>query len=399
MRGAQEGRGLAYAAACYAIASVSFAPAIHANFLPALSTEFHLDAAGSSLYLSLNFWGALASVVVAGPLAGRLGSRRVLTAAWLLELLAVTAIGLAPRSTAAFAGVLVASLSFGAISVLVPHLASGLYPERRAGAMSVLVSFYTIGAVASNLLVLLLVALGAGWRIGYLAASAMALPWGILLLASGDAGSGEAPAPAPGPPAGARLAVSAAIAPFVVLCAAQFAASAAEVSTSMWIPTFLIREAGAPSALGPVSLLLFCVMGAVGKLGNSALISRVDARVLVAGGLTLFAGGLLLAVLSAGPAAALAGFCLVGLGTGGFVPTVTVRLAERFPGASASRYSVFMAVGTMGPVIGPVLIGLAAGGNLRLGMLTMLPAAGISCALLLGLAPLTRRTSGEAGTA
>jgi hypothetical protein len=78
-------RRLAYAAACHAIASVSFAPAIHANFLSALSRDFHLDIAGSSLYLSLNFWGALASIVAAGPLAGRLGSRTVLTAAWILE--------------------------------------------------------------------------------------------------------------------------------------------------------------------------------------------------------------------------------------------------------------------------------------------------------------------------
>jgi MFS family permease len=382
MRRADGGRGLAYAAACYAIASVSFAPAIHANFLPMLSRDFHLDTAGSSLYLSLNFWGALASIVAAGPIAGRLGSRQVLTAAWLLELLAVTAIGLAPRPIAAFAGVLAASLSFGAIAVLVPHMASGLYAERRNSAMSVLVSFYTIGAVASNLLVLLLVSVGSNWRVGYIVASAMALPWGILLLAS-RAGAREEAVPAPGDAAGRPVPLAVGL--FLVLCLAQLTASAAEVSTSMWIPTFLIREAGAPSTLGPVSLLLFCVMGAVGKLGNSALISRVDARVLVAGGLTLFVGGLLLAILSAGPAAALVGFCLVGLGTGGFVPTVTVRLAERFPAASASRYSLFMAVGNMGPVIGPILIGLAAGGNLRLGMLTMLPAAGISCALLLAV--------------
>jgi MFS family permease len=275
-------------------------------------------------------------------------------------------------------------------------MGSGLYPERRNSAVSVLVSFYTIGAVASNLLVLLLVSLGSSWRIGYLAASAMALPWGVLLLASGaDPREAALPAVERAVTAGA----SRAVALFVVLCVAQLTASAAEVSTSLWIPTFLIREAGASSALGPLSLLLFCVMGAVGKLGNSVLISRVDGRSLVAGGLTLFVGGLLLAVLSAGPMAALAGFCLVGLGTGGFVPTVTVRLAERFPNASASRYSLFMAVGNMGPVIGPILIGLAADGNLRLGMLTMLPAAAVSSALLLALPHLRRQTGAAARSA
>jgi MFS family permease len=390
-RPARGSRTLAYAASCYAIASVSFAPAIHANFLSALSRDFRLDMAGSSLYLSLNFWGALASIVVAGPLAGRLGSRAVLTAAWLLELIAVTAIGVAPFPLVAYAGVLLASLGFGAISVLVPHMVSGLYPERRNRAMSLLVSFYTLGAVASNLLVLLLFSVGASWRVGYLAASAMALPWGIMMLASRGSADGAQSAvklPAEGPtsvepppthPPETRWAIGF----FAVLCVAQLAASAAEVSTSMWIPTFLTREAGAPSAYGPVSLLLFCVMGAVGKLVNAAAIARVKPGLLVGAGLALFAGGLVLAVLSTSPAAALVGFCIVGLGTGGFVPTVTVRLAERFPRASASRYSIFMAVANLGPIGGPVLIGMAAGGDLRRGMLTMLPAAALACLLLL----------------
>ena len=390
-RATRGSRTLAYAASCYAIASVSFAPAIHANFLSALSRDFRLDMAGSSLYLSLNFWGALASIVVAGPLAGRLGSRAVLTAAWLLELIAVTAIGVAPLPLVAYVGVLLASLGFGAISVLVPHMVSGLYPESRNRVMSLLVSFYTLGAVASNLLVLLLFSVGASWRIGYLAASAMALPWGIMMLASRGSEDGElsamepsasprggTPKPPTQPPE-TRWAVGL----FALLCIAQLAASAAEVSTSMWIPTFLTREAGAPPAFGPVSLLLFCVMGAVGKLANAAAIGRVKPGLLIGAGLALFVGGLMLAVLSTSPAAALAGFCIVGLGTGGFVPTVTVRLAERFPRASASRYSIFMAVANLGPIGGPVLIGMAAGGDLRRGMLTMLPAAALACLLLL----------------
>jgi len=395
-RATRGSRTLAYAASCYAIASVSFAPAIHANFLSALSRDFRLDMAGSSLYLSLNFWGALASIVVAGPLAGRLGSRAVLTAAWLLELVAVTAIGVAPLPLVAYVGVLLASLGFGAISVLVPHMVSGLYPESRNRVMSLLVSFYTLGAVASNLLVLLLFSVGASWRIGYLAASAMALPWGIMMLASRGSADGkmsvvELSAMEPAavgrsasqdPTLGSRS-TRWAVGLFALLCIAQLAASAAEVSTSMWIPTFLTREAGAPPAFGPVSLLLFCVMGAVGKLANAAAIGRVKPGLLIGAGLALFAGGLMLAVLSTSPAAALAGFCIVGLGTGGFVPTVTVRLAERFPRASASRYSIFMAVANLGPIGGPVLIGMAAGGDLRRGMLTMLPAAALACLLLL----------------
>ena len=380
------GRALLFAAACGGIASVSFAPAIHANFLSALSRDFGLDNAGSSLYLSLNFWGALFAVIVAGPAAGRLGSRPLLVGAWILELVAVAAIGLAPLPVVAYAGVLAASLAFGTITVLMPHLVSSLYPERRTQALSLLVSFFTIGAVVSNTLVLALFALGASWRTGYLAASALALPWGVLLAASrGPLFHQPARARRPSPPVGHpgdTAGLRTALLLFAAICVAQMAGSAAEVSTSMWVPTFLVREAGAPPFYGPISLLLFCVGGALGKLCNAWAVHRVDERVLLSTGTAFFVGGLLLASLSSGAGAALAGFSLAGLGTGGFMPAVTVRMANSFPSASPSRYSLFMAVGNLGPIGGPVLIGMAAAGDLRKGMLTMLPAA-LACFVLL----------------
>jgi MFS family permease len=230
----------------------------------------------------------------------------------------VAAIAFAPAAGVAYAGVLAGSVSFGAIAVLVPHMVSGLFPERRTQAMSLLVSFYTLGAVVANLVVLLLVQAGAGWRTGYLVASGLAVPWGILLAAMGSA-SVEAAFE----PAGTRgTPESVGRYPWWPLA----------VFTSMRIPTFMLKEVGAAPAFAPVSLLAFC---------------------------------------------------LVGLGTGGFVPTVTVRVAERFPRASASRYSLFMAVGNLGPLIGPLVIGLAAGGDLRKGILTMIPAGAVAGAILL----------------
>jgi MFS family permease len=383
-------RSPAFVASCWAIASVSFAPAVHANFLPAISRDFGLSLAQGSLYLSLNFLGALFSVMVAGLVAGRVGSRRVLVAAWLLELAAVAAIGLAPRPVVAYVGVVLASTSFGAISVLVPHLVSGIAGERRNRALSLVISFYTLGAVASNLLVLLFFALGASWRVGYLAASAMGLPWGLLLLRSGTG----APDGAPGSVRAARAEVGAAARAgrvsagavvFVALCLAQLAGGAAEVSTSLWVPTFLSREIGAPESLGPAALLLFCVMGAVGKLVNAAAADRVDRRLPVCLGIALFGVGLTVATLSASVLTALAGFGLVGLGTGGFVPAVTVAMAERFPRSAASRYSIFMTAGNLGPVGGPVLVAMVAGGDLRRGLLAMLPAAALCAAVLLAV--------------
>lgn len=377
--------GLPFAAACYAAASVSFAPAIHANFLTALSREFSFGVAGSSLYLSLNFWGAVVSLVTAGPIASRVGSRRVLLVAWVLQMAAVATIGLAPSAFVAYAGVLVASLSTGCVSVLAPHMVSGLFTEGRNRRMSFLMASFSIGAVAGNLLVLLLFRLGAEWRVGYLVSAAMGIPWGILLLRSrrtepAGARYGREPLARPAPFATVgRWAVVV----FLVLCVAQFAATGAEVSTSMWVPTFLTRENGAAPSFGPLALLLYCVLGTAGKLGNASLTGRIDDRVLLAAGLLLFSGGILIAFFSASPIVAVAGFCLVGMGTGAFSPTATVRLAERFPNASPSRYSVFYTIANMGPIVGPLIIGLSAGGNLRVGMLTMLPAAGLCCLLLL----------------
>jgi len=242
---------------------------------------------------------------------------------------------------------------------------------------------FSIGAVAGNLLVLLLFGVGASWRVGYLASAAMGVPWGILLLATRrteTAGARPAPRTRPAPfVTTGRWALVV----FVALCLAQFAANGAEVSTSMWVPTFLTRENGAAPSFGPLALLLFCVLGTAGKLGNASLTGRIDDRVLLAAGFLLFAAGIVIAFFSANPLTAVAGFCLVGAGTGAFAPTATVRLAERFPNASPSRYSVFYTIANMGPIVGPLIIGLSAAGNLRVGMLTMLPAAGLCCLLLL----------------
>ena len=379
------GRPLSYAAACYAAASVSFAPAIHANFLTALSREFSFGVAGSSLYLSLNFWGALLSIVTAGPLAARIGSRRVLLAAWILQIAAVTTIGLAPSALVVYAGVLLASVSTGCVSVLAPHMVSGLFTEGRNRRMSFLMASFSIGAVVGNLLVLLLFGLGAIWRVGYLASAVLGIPWGILLLMS-------RPRPEPARDRGVRSATARssagttgrwAIILFLALCVAQFAANGAEVSTSMWIPTFLQQENHAAVSWGPLALLLYCILGTAGKLGNASLTGRIDDRILLAAGFALFAAGIIVASVSTSPLMAVAGFCLVGAGTGAFAPMATVRMAERFPGASASRYSLFYSIANTGPIVGPLIVGMSAAGNLRIGMLTMLPAAGLSCLLLL----------------
>jgi MFS family permease len=387
--GGASGRGLTFAAACYAAASVSFAPAVHANFLTALAREFHLGVAGSSLYLSLNFWGAIISLVAAGPLAGRLGARRVLGSAWLLQMASVATIGLAPVALVAYGGVLLSSVSTGCVSVLAPYLVSGLYVEGRNRRMSFLMASFTLGAIVGNLLVLFLFAIGATWRVGYLTSAALSIPWGFLLFASRHAPRVSAPrVPEPaGAGRGMGSAARAALLVFLVLCVAQFGANCAEVSTSMWIPTFLTRELNAAVGWGPLALLLYCVLSVVGKLGNASLIGRIDDRILLAAGLALFAGGIMVAFLSTGPAMAVAGFCLVGMGTGAFSPTATVWLAERYPHARPSRYSVFYTIANTGPIIGPLVLGMSAAGNLRIGMLTMLPFAVLATVLLLVARP------------
>jgi len=113
-----------------------------------------------------------------------------------------------------------------------------------------------------------------------------------------------------------------------------------------------------------------------GRLANTPLVARSGPRVsLLASGIGIGAGGLLLVVAGSVPLA-MAALALVGLGVAGIFPTVMSAAAARLPDRSRELTAVVMIVTYLAFMVTPPAIGWVAElSSLRIAMI-LLPVSG-----------------------
>jgi hypothetical protein len=127
-----------------------------------------------------------------------------------------------------------------------------------------------------------------------------------------------------------------------------------------WGALFLQQERHSSPAFGAFGFGCFAAAMALGRLQGDAVRARVAAPSLLALSGGLAALGMAAALLAHVPAAALAGFALVGLGLANIVP-IMFAAAGQIPGLPpAQGVAAVSAVGYAGFLIGPPLIGLLA---------------------------------------
>jgi MFS family permease len=347
---------------------------------------------------------AILLLLRAGPLAARLGKRRLAVTS--LVLLGAGNLGLSLASTSGLGALVLAlavtGVGFGLFEIAVNG--AGMDWEELSG-RSVLNSLHAgysagavVGAVGAGLL------LGLGWRPEsiFLLPALLSLPLiGATLAVRFPPAGAPAPAPAPPAPPGAparahpvrrALAPLRPLLPLLPLAGAATLASVGESVANLWSVIYL-AELGAGSLLGGAAFALANAAMLAGRLVNT----RVVARLGTATSLHLSGAGLILAAavlflpglpglsgLSGGETdgrvpLAVAGFALMGLAVAGVVPTALTAGARLVPGNSGAVAGALMTAVYVAFVVAPPLVGwLAEATSLRAALLVVaLSGAGI----------------------
>ncbi|HPW17878.1 MAG TPA: MFS transporter [Candidatus Aminicenantes bacterium] len=365
--------------------------AVLGAILPSLFDRFGFGAGmAGNLFLAMNF-AMLATTVFFGPLVDRFGFKPLLAVSSALVALAFFMLSRASGYGLVLAAAVVLGLGGGALNGGTNALTSDLHEgERRGAALNVLGIFFGFGALSIPFL------------IGTLRQS-LGVPT-ILLVA---AGLGLVPlviyAVLPFPRAkqeqgfpimeAARIARS----PLLWLCAfVLFFQSGNEFTAGGWISTHLQKTHGLGAGASAIVLAGYWAAIMSGRLLSSRLVRRLRSETLILGSAALALAAASLLALARSGAAAAAGAVLLGLGFSAIFPTTLAVVGGRFASLTGTAFSVVIAVGLAGGMLGPWLAGrIAETSSLRRGL--VVPVAG--CAMIVVLALLVgrelRRTADE----
>jgi MFS family permease len=339
------------------------ATATWAARLPAIKADLHLSDARLGLALFAVPAGAVLTLPVSGRIADRFGAVRVTRIAGVATPAALIPIGLGPQTGSL--AVLVAALAcYGAMAGLldVAMNACGAMLEIAYGRpiLSSLHAGYSIAGLAGAGIGGLSAALGLG-PLPTFAATAIGLIIGGLFAgprmhippAPAQAGTPEdAPRRSPG-----QISMVIWVLGLLALCG-----QLGEGSAGDWSAVYLHVDLGTSAAVAATGLAAFSITMAAGRMAGDRLAARFGSVRLVRGSGLVAGTGLAAGLLIGTPAAAVAGFALLGAGLAGIFPQIVSSAVRLDPSRAGRNIGRIAAVAYSGLLGGPVAIGAAAAG-------------------------------------
>ena len=346
--------GLSYAA------MMSLAVAV--NLMPVFLTTLRADL-GGAVPLSneqlgrigaITFIGLVAGILITGPLADRFGAKPFAIGGNLLIAAGLVLTWRAPGYGTLLAAVALMGAGAGVLDMVLSPIVSALQPHRRSAAMNWLHSFYCIGAVATVLAASSALRFGVRWRV--IALGLIAIP---LLVAAGFSRM-KLPALVAHEEGRLPLRQLMRMPLFLVAVAAIFLAGATELGLAQWLPAYAEVELRFTPWVAGMSLLLFSVAMALGRILAGLMGHRVAGVVLMRA--CCWVTALLFVVACFAPWAGLrlAAAIATGLTGGCLWPTMLGVTADRFPRGGASMFGMLAAFGNFGGVFMPWIVGATA---------------------------------------
>lgn len=322
--------------------------------IPLIQARLDLGDGGLGLALLCLAAGAVAALVASGRLIARFGSRTVTRAAGLCFCAALPMPILAPSPLALALALAFFGAANGAMDVAMNDQAVIVEKARRAPIMSSFHGFFSLGGLFGAALGGAALAAGVSPMAHILCAVAFFGLLGLYGLIHLVPSAPEEDATMPKSHFGLP---HRAIWP---LCFLAFLTLACEGAMADWTSVYLknVLAAGAgPAAWGYAA---FSLAMAAGRFGGDRLAKLFGPVTLVRTSAMAAFAGLVLAVAATGPALAILGFALVGLGLSNVVPLL-FSAAGRTPGvATGAGIAGTAAVGYLGFLAGPPCIGFVA---------------------------------------
>ncbi len=348
------------------------ATATWAARLPAIKQSLHLSDGRLGLALFAVPAGSVLTLALSGRIADRFGAVRVLRVAGVLCPAALIPIGLAGDLVALMATLAVYGAVAGLLDVSMNACGARLELGYGRPIMSSLHAGYSIAGLAGAGIGGVSAWLGISPLPTFIATAGMLIVLGLLagprvVIPAVRA----APAHPDDPPRRTLRQISVVL---WILGLLALCGQVGEGSAGDWSAVYLHVDLGTPPGVAAVALGAFSVTMAAGRLAGDRLAARFGpVRLVRASGLV--AGlGLAAGLLIGTPAAAIAGFALLGLGLAGIFPQIVTVAARLDPEQAGRNIGRIAAVAYSGLLSGPVAIGaIATGVGLRNALLV--PAA------------------------
>ena len=330
--------------------------------LPALKQK--LDLTDAQLGLEVLGWGvgALVTMLIAGRVIGRHGSRRVLRIALPGTAFCLALVGLAPNYPLLIVTGLAFGLCFGMVDVAMNTQASTVERAYGRPLMGGMHAGWSLGAVTGGLLGAATAWMGFGFTGALCLFAVFGLP---LTLAVGPLYLPESAADASARATSPRRRLPLLVYLFGALV---FCSYLAEGSIADWSGVYLHDSLGSVQTIAALGYPMFEASMFLGRMFADRLTTWFGARALIMAAGTASAGAFTLVVLAPTPVLALAGFALVGLSVCAVTP-LAMSLAGAAGGAETERaIAAASTFGYTGLLLGPVSIGfVSAATSMRIG--------------------------------
>ena len=319
--------------------------------------------------LSLGFAGVIAAITCAATVCSSLLSARLV--AWLgigrLVLFScfLTASALIAYSMTASIYVIVLvtiPLGFGggAIDAAVNNFVSTHY---RASHLNLLHGFWGIGAMTGPLIIAHYLSTGGGWQSGYLAIGLIQAAIGVLLLAKVKAWSTPSVSLSADEPSPAIISNQTAIGlrgvPAQML--ACFSYCALEITTGLWIASFLVVQFELPVSQAAFWSAMFYFGITGGRFISGVIADYFQGQVLAKIGMAVVALGVGFTLISEDLIFVQIGIILIGLGCAPIFPAILKEVPHRFGhDISQTIMGLSMASAYLSITISPLAIGWVA---------------------------------------
>jgi MFS family permease len=347
---------------------------IQGNILPFLQRELDIGYGVTALHSSAIAAGMIVTGLVGERLIARLGRRLALLAGGLGAALGALLLCLAPAAWASLPACFLLGVMGSLVPSVVPAMLADIQGGHRDRALAELSAACYAFAVMAPLAMGTSLALGLGWRPPVLLGIAM----GLAILAVGR--SAAVPEGQSATIAASRL--PAAYWAYWLLLAMVVAI---EFSVLLWAPAYLERVVGLPAANAASLAAVFALAMLLGRTLGSAVVGRFPTARLYALALMVTLGGFAL-YWSGGPAMAIAGLAVLGLGAALLYPlSLALALDAAGPRAAAASARFMFAVG-LAILIAPFLLGAVAD---RVGLAMahlVIPAVAVAALLVLAAA-------------
>ena len=318
-----------------------------------IEPAFDQTDAGMGVYFFVNAIGSVVGSMGGGLLTERLGRRTVLPVAVAILVAGMAGLAIVPTWTLFLVAAAVFGVGMGGIDGGTNGLVLDLYPAGRGRALNLLHLCYSLGALASPLIVGRVVDAGATWQGVVLASAAICVPLGILFAVVPLPSGRHVHAP------GASAIRTGLALPLVLLAIAIALYVASEIGVSNWLVRYLDA---ASLTLATSALALFWGCLALGRLVSARLGDRFDHALFASVSAITAAVAVAAAVAVPSIELTIALFGVAGFAFGPVYPLIVAVAGDRYPSRSAAVSGFLSGFAVIGAIIYPPLMGFVSVG-------------------------------------